>query len=160
MYEKIEKYTVNPVPNRGYEVFGQWKDDVHDLRTHILFDYQTYKIIDAKVEASGIPFDICHQGIRSLDKLIGVQVGPGFNKLVKTEVMGQQGCVHIGELVLGSVKAAVQAASRQIPEWMDPEDYTTKWAGWEALYKNQCIYFAQPGEEMLKPDQIHEKLGK
>ncbi len=160
MYERIEKYIVNPVPNRGYEVRGQWKDDVHDLKTHILFDYQTYKIIDAKVEASGIPFEICQQGIKSLETLIGVQVGPGFNRLVKEQVMGQNGCVHVGELVLGSVKAAVQAASRQIPDWMDEKDYTTKWAGWESLYKNQCVYFAQPEGEMLKPDEIHDKLGK
>ena len=160
MYEKLEKYIVTPIPNKGYEVQGQWKDDVHDLRTRILFDYHTYKIIDAEVEASGIPFDICQQGIKSIKNLIDVQVSPGFNKLVKEQVMGKKGCVHVGELVLGSVKAALQAASREIPDWVDEDDYTNKWAGWESLYKNQCVYFAQPEENMLKPEEIHDKLGK
>lgn len=160
MYEKLEKYMVIPIPGEGYEVHGQWKDDIHDLRTRILFDYRTYKIITAEVQATGIPFDICHQGVRSIDKLIDMQVGPSFNRFVKEEVMGANGCVHIGELVLGSVKAALQAASRQIPDWIDEDEYTSKWAVWEALYKNQCVYFAQPDEKMLKPEEIHEKLGK
>jgi len=129
VYEKLEKYTVNIIPNTGYEVQGQWQDDVHDIRTRILFDYYTYKILAAEATGVGTPFEVC----------------PGFNRVVKEKVMGKNGCMHIYELVMNSIKSALQAAARQVPDWVEDDDYQTRWTGWEMLYKDKCIYFSQPG---------------
>lgn len=145
MYEKLEKYTVNIIPNTGYEVQGQWQDDVHDIRTRILFDYYTYKILAAEATGVGTPFEVCHQGLSIIGNLVGEQVRPGFNRVVKEKVMGKNGCMHIYELVMNSIKSALQAAARQVPDWVEDDDYQTRWTGWEMLYKDKCIYFSQPG---------------
>lgn len=156
MYEKSEKYVVNVIPHKGYEVIGYWQDDIHHLKSRIVFDYKTYKIVEAEVEAEKTPFPICSQGIESIKSLIGKHVGPGFYNVVKTHLMSSSGCIHVGELVMGSVKAAIQAASREIPEWIDPEDYKSRWAAWGSIYKDKCIFFAQPDAETKALKMLHE----
>jgi len=145
MYEQSEKYTVNLVPGKGYEVLGQWKDDIHDIRTRLLFDYYTYQIIEAEATGVATPFgDVCNIGLDNMRKMVGVQVGPGFNGKVKKLLMGKSGCIHLGEMVINSFKAGLQASSRLIPDWVDQEDYNNRWAMWSSFYKDSCIYFAQP----------------
>ncbi len=144
MYEKFEKYTVNNIPGVGYEVLGQWKDDIHDLRSRILFDYYTYQVIDAEAHAESLPFEICQQGIDKIKNIVGLQAGPGFNQQVKQHLRGKDGCIHLAELVGNSLKSALQAASRTTPDWVDGDDYKERWAAWESLFKNTCIYFSQP----------------
>ncbi|MBO8159946.1 DUF2889 domain-containing protein [Thermosyntropha sp.] len=160
MYEKIERYVVKIIPHKGYEVTGYWQDDIHDLKSRIVFDYKTYKIIEAEVEAEKTPFSICSEGINCIKNLIGKQVGPGFYKTVKSELMSPEGCIHVGELVMGSVKAAIQAASREIPEWVDIEDYKTRWEAWGSIYKDKCIFFAQPDAETKALKMLHECKNK
>lgn len=156
MYEKSEKYTVKVIPHKGYEVKGCWQDDIHCLKSRIVFEYKTNKIIEAEIEAEKIPFSICSQGVQSIKNLIGQQVGPGFYNVVKAKVMNEGGCIHVGELVLGSVKAAIQAASREMPEWVDEEDYKARWAVFSSIYKDKCIFFAQPDAETKALELLHK----
>ncbi|PKM76429.1 MAG: hypothetical protein CVU90_12185 [Firmicutes bacterium HGW-Firmicutes-15] len=157
MYEKLEKYQVKIVPGVGYEVRGQWKDDIHDLKSRMVFDINNFTIAEAAVEASGVPFDICHQGIKSIDALVGASVGKGFSKLVSQHVMGKQGCYHLGELVMNSVKSFLQAASREGPDWLDNEEYQQRWQEWINNYQGVCIYFAQPD---ISQENIQKAFGK
>ncbi|SHG98198.1 Protein of unknown function [Thermosyntropha lipolytica DSM 11003] len=156
MYEKSEKYVVKVLPHKGYEVIGYWQDDIHRLKSRIVFEYKTNKIIAAEVEAEKTPFPICTQGIQSIKNLIGKQVSPGFYNVVKANVMNKDGCIHVGELVLGSVKAAIQAASREMPEWVEEEDYKARWAVFSSIYKDKCIFFAQPDAETKALQMLHE----
>lgn len=156
MYEKSEKYVVNVIPHKGYEVIGYWQDDIHRLKSRLVFEYKTNKIIEAEVEAEKTPFPICAQGIQSIKNLIGKQVAPGFYNVVKTNVMNKDGCIHVGELVLGSVKAAIQAASREIPDWVEEEDYKARWAVFSSIYKDKCIFFAQKDAETKALELLHQ----
>jgi len=144
MYEKIEKYTVNNIPGKGIEVLGQWKDDIHDIRSRIVFDFYTYKVLEAEAHAEGMPFDICQEGIDRISGVVGLMAGPGFNREVRQQLMGPKGCIHLAELVGNSLKSAIQASSRQMPEWVDEKDYNLRWAYWESFFKDTCIYFSQP----------------
>ena len=144
MYEKIEKFQVTEIPGVGFEVHGLWQDDVHDLRTRLVFDAKSFVLVEVEVEAVRIPFEVCLQGIKTIEVLKGKGIGPGFTKTVNKHVMGKEGCYHLGELVIGSVKAVIQAASRQCPEWMDEDIYSGFWTDWISRYKDLCIYFAQP----------------
>lgn len=157
MYEKLEKYSVKYLPGAGFEVMGQWKDDVHDLRTRIVFDMITFEIVEAEVEGCSVPFEICHQGLNRIDRVVGYTVNPGLSKIVSREVMGPQGCYHLGEMVLNSVKSFLQAASRQIPEGLDSEYYSQRWVEWIDNYRNMCIYFAQPH---LSQEDIQKAIGR
>ncbi|ABI68728.1 hypothetical protein Swol_1421 [Syntrophomonas wolfei subsp. wolfei str. Goettingen G311] len=145
VYEKIEKYSVAPVFNTGFEVKGQWKDDLHNIHCRLVFDFDSFKIIEAEAWAESTPFPICPQGLKSISNIVGSTVGPGFNRIVTENIMGKEGCVHLGELVMNSVKALVQAASRDKPEWVETADYTQRWNDWIRMYQDQCIFFSQPG---------------
>ncbi|CFX94370.1 Protein of unknown function DUF2889 [Syntrophomonas zehnderi OL-4] len=145
MYEQSEKYKVNYIPGKGVEVLGHWKDDMHDIRTRMLIDYYTYTIMEAEVTGPVTPFgEVCQIGLDNMDKMVGVQVGPGFNKIVKQNLMGKSGCTHLGEMVINSFKAGLQAASRIVPDWVEEDDYSNRWSNWAILFKDSCIYFSQP----------------
>ena len=154
MYIKREQYTVNILPNRSFEILGEWKDDAHDLKTRIVFAYDTFSISSAEVRADNIPFDICQTGLNSIKNLIGVQLSPGFNKAVNERLTGEEGCMHLAELVSNSARALIQALSREKPEWADPKEYYQVLTIWGNLYKNKCVYFAQPEFERQNPEEI------
>jgi hypothetical protein len=116
-YKKIESYQVEDIPPLGYRVLGEWIDDVHHIKLDITFDFATQSIADARAWAEKAPFAICNQGFDAVRQLIGTRVGSGFGRLVRQTLESPQGCLHVGELVLGSVKAALQASSRSVPEW-------------------------------------------
>ena len=143
MYEKLERYEVNMIPDKGYEVRGQWKDDIHDIRTRIVFDYLTYKVREAEAEVVSAPFDICQEGVKAIKELIGVNVGGGYMKTIREKIMSQSGCMHVGELAEYSVTAALNCAAREIPDSLDTEEYNQRWAFWQHAYKDCCIYFSQ-----------------
>lgn len=162
MYEQSEKYSVTMIPGKGYEVLGEWKDDVHDIRTRMLFDYETYQVIEAEATGLTTPFgEVCQVGLDNMNKMVGQQVGPGWAGRVKEQLMGKAGCIHLGEMVIKSFKSGLAAASRTIPDWVEAEDYTQRWAGWETLYKDSCIYFAQPNAMENLMHKVHDnEVGK
>jgi len=145
MYEKMEKYTVKTIPETGFEVIGLWKDDIHDIQCRLVFDFDNFEIVAAEAHANSTPFNICPQGLKMIGRIVGDKVGPGFNRLVNEKLMGKEGCVHLGELVMNSTKALIQASSREIPAWVDDEFYAQRWRDWITMYKDHCIYFSQPG---------------
>lgn len=144
MYEKIEKYTAEEIPGRGFEIRGVWKDDLHELHSRLVIDMDTYKIIEADAEGANIPFEICSEGLKCIKNIEGVTIGPGLNRVVNQKLTGPTGCIHLAEMVMNSVKALIQAASREIPDWIDDEVYLTRFAQWEKMYRDKCIFFSQP----------------
>lgn len=159
MYERFEKYTVNPIPGKGYEVLGHFKDDVHDINSRILFDYRSYRVIEAEVHTSNLPFPICQSGLDKIKDIIGVPAGPGFNRTVKERLGGSSGCIHLAEMVMNSMQAGLQAASRGTPDWMENEYYQAEWAAWEQIFKGSCIYFSQPDALKNLRHKVHNELG-
>lgn len=155
-YEKVEKYKVEEIPPMGYHVLGEWIDDAHHIYLDISFDFATQSIIAARAWADQTPFAICSNGFSALEKLIGTQVGAGFSRIVRQTLESPQGCVHISELVLGAVKAAIQASSRTVPDWADENEYEIRWKRWESMYKDKCVYFA--GDTMGR-QEIQETVG-
>ncbi|MGE5380453.1 MAG: DUF2889 domain-containing protein [Methylocystaceae bacterium] len=154
-YRKIESYQVEDIPPLGYRVLGEWIDDVHHIKLDICFDFATQSIVEARAWAEKAPFAICSQGFEAVRQLIGTRVGAGFGRLVRQTLESPQGCLHVGELVLGSVKAALQASSRSVPEWAEESEYELRWRQWEGMYKNKCIYFAG---ETLDRQQIQDNV--
>lgn len=144
MYEKIERYEIKDVPGIGFEILGYWQDDLHDLRTRVVFNAHNFTIEEAEVEAVRVPFELCHEGLKTIDSIKGKDIGSGFGKMVGRLLMGKQGCYHMGELIMGSIKAVLQAASRACPEWMPEDIYRSRWVEWIDKYRDVCIYFAQP----------------
>lgn len=160
MYQKYERYTVDQLEPHIYQVKGEWKDDIHDLRTSILIDIHRFQIVDAVAHSQGVPFEICHQGINKAKDIIGSDIGPGFSRTVRKIIMGPEGCTHLGELMLGSIKAFIQAASRQVPDQSLEELYAARWNEWMNHYSDGCIYFSQPDISREEIEQAIIKAGK
>ncbi|MEA1960938.1 MAG: DUF2889 domain-containing protein [Bacillota bacterium] len=158
MYEQMEKYSVNNIPGKGYEVTGNFRDDIHDIHTRILFDYHTYQILEAEATTDSLPFPICQQGLDKIKNVVGLQAGPGFSRKIKETLMGAQGCIHLGEMVMNSMKAGLQAASREIPEWVEEEDYKQRWSLWSTFFKDSCIYFTQPDALENLLHKVHTEM--
>jgi len=77
-------------------------------------------------------------------------------------LMGKSGCIHLGEMVINSFTAGLQASSRYIPDWVDEDDYNQRWGMWSAFFKDTCIYFAQPDamqdlQEIVRKDKKDDK---
>ncbi|MEN6394324.1 MAG: DUF2889 domain-containing protein [Anaerolineaceae bacterium] len=144
MYNKTEKYQVVDVPGVGFEVRGFWRDDIHDLRTRMVLDVFSFAITEAQIEALQYPNQLCQQGFKNFAVLLGKEVGPGFAKFINDRIMGRDGFYHAGEMAINSIKAVIQAGSRQRPAWMDEDIYTSRWKEWMEKYKDICIWFAQP----------------
>jgi len=160
VYQKYERYAVNQIESYLYEVTGEWQDDIHDLKTRILIDVLSFKIVEAESNGEGVPFDICRQGLARIKDIIGASIGPGLSRTVRSTIMGSQGCTHLGEMIMGSVKAFIQAASRQIPDKDMEELYAAKWREWIGHYSDQCVYFSQPDVSREEIIQAISKAGK
>ncbi|MEN6325693.1 MAG: DUF2889 domain-containing protein [Syntrophomonas sp.] len=160
MYEKTENYKVCTIPEVGFEVKGLWQDDIHDIRCRIIFDFANFKILEAEATVVNTPFAICPQGVQSIKNIIGLEVGPGFNRQVKQALLGKAGCVHLCELVMNSVNSLVQASSRDIPSWIPEEEYAQRWTDWIKMYKDRCIYFSQPGVFENSQEEIQNAFQK
>jgi hypothetical protein len=159
MYEKTEKYSVNAIPGRGFEINGLWMDDVHELHTRLLIDASSYAIVEAEVQGKSVPFPICHEGMKCIKSVIGAKVGPGLTKEIYQKLTGENGCIHLAELVVNSVKALIQAASREIPDWMNEDAYRNKFFELEKLYRNKCVYFSQPAtDDTISCEEIQSSL--
>lgn len=157
MFKKQELYRVESVPDVGFEVSGLWEDDIHEIRSRVVLDVFSLSISEAEVEAVRVPSKICLSGLQNIKYLRGVNIDTGFTKLVNQITSGDQGCSIIGDIVINSIKAIIQAGSRQRPEWMDAELYDSRWTEWMEKYKDICIYFAQPGISM---GEIKKCIGK
>lgn len=157
MYQKYERYTVEQLKPQLYQIKGEWKDDIHDLQTTLLIDILKFQIVDAKANGQGVPFAICHQGISKVKDMIGSDIGPGFSHTVKKNIMGPEGCTHLGELMLGSIKAFIHATARKVPSKNLEALYDAKWNEWMNHYSDGCIFFSQPG---ITREEIIEAITK
>lgn len=150
MFKKQELYRVESVRDVGFEVTGLWEDDIHEIRSRLVLNVFSFSIIEAEIEANRVPHDLCLVGLQNIKYLRGVNIGPGFNKLVSQITAGEKGCSIVADIVLNSIKSIIQAGSRQRPDWMDAQLYTGRWTEWMEKYKDICIYFAQPGVSMME----------
>jgi len=145
------------IPNRGYRVEGELKDDLHHLKVDMVIDFFNGEIIEAHAEALNTPFPICKEGMKSIKKLIGAKIGPGFSRAVKQALINSEGCFHLEELIMNAVSAGLQATARQIPDWISKEDYAHHWKSWEKLYLGRCIHYSQP-EAAETLERVHPEI--
>lgn len=71
-------------------------------------------IVDAIAETVHSPYLVCGSVNNSYRQLIGLQIGPGFVKLVRRLFHGINGCAHINELIPQIATTAYQVL------WGDP----------------------------------------
>ena len=96
-----------PIPNRDRGTI-EAGDPIHGMWLCLTVD-GAFEIRDVAVRMEKTPFALCPAIEPDYGRLVGVTIGPGWNRRVRELFGGTRGCTHIGEMLgrLGTV--AMQA---------------------------------------------------
>jgi Protein of unknown function (DUF2889) len=84
-----------PSDERGEVVAGT---PIHDMWVRVTLDDSfLIQAIEAVTDAS--PYQLCPAITPNFQRLVGLRIGPGFNRKVKELVGGVEGCTHLVELM-------------------------------------------------------------
>ncbi|MEO9655406.1 DUF2889 domain-containing protein [Marinomonas sp.] len=79
----------------------------HDIHLTLTLD-DTFLIKDVSVTMSAYPFPNCGNAAPNFRKLIGSRITSGWNRWLKENFAGQQGCTHVLELLPVAATTAFQ----------------------------------------------------
>jgi len=99
-----------PEPNR-LEVKVALKDKFHEIETLLVIDPETKTILDARAKMIKTPFDICPETGAKIERLAGLIIRPGISKVIGELIGHNQGCAHLVDLVLDSLRAVFQTTN-------------------------------------------------
>ena len=74
---------------------------IHDFALTVVID-EDFQIRDVEAQTRAAPWPICDDIPADYRKLIGLRIGPGFNRAVRDLLGGTLGCTHLTDL-LGQV---------------------------------------------------------
>ena len=96
-----------PIPNRDRGTI-EAGDPIHGMWLRVTVDH-SFEIRDVAVRMEKTPFAICSAIEPDYARLVGVTIGPGWNRRLRDLFGGTRGCTHIAEMLgrLGTV--AMQA---------------------------------------------------
>jgi len=112
-------------------------DDVHRMRIRMTLDDQ---FVVRALEAVTVqaPFGECQAAVPPMQRMVGVQVGPGWRRRIDEHLGGVRGCTHLRELLFNMATAAFQtiphyreAVLRQAPRADGPPPYIGGCLGWD-----------------------------
>jgi hypothetical protein len=84
-----------PSDERGEVTAGT---PVHDMWLRVTLDDGFHILTIEAVTDSG-PFSVCRAIIPNFQRLVGLRIGPGFNRHVRERLGGTEGCTHLVELM-------------------------------------------------------------
>ncbi|GGP26340.1 DUF2889 domain-containing protein [Silvimonas amylolytica] len=70
-----------------------------------------YEIVAVEAATTHSPYTICPEIAASYQRLVGLRIGPGFNRKVRELFKGRDGCTHITELLGPMATVAFQTVS-------------------------------------------------
>jgi len=93
-----------------YDSYGENRppNTVHHMVVRMLIGTASFQIDDIEVEMPVFPHKGCDETAKSLDRIKGMKIAPGFTDKVKNMLGGTQSCSHLKTLVLSMASAAVQ----------------------------------------------------
>ena len=126
----------------GYISAGE---PLHEMWLRLSIDRQKL-IHDAEAAIDASPFPICPQIAEKYKKLIGMKVGPGWNKKTRELFSGVEGCTHLLELLGPMATVAYQA--------MIKSDNNQKQVVIDKKFINSCHGWSESGEvvKRLSPE--------
>ncbi len=80
---------------------------LHDISLRITIDLEM-NIVDADASIDAAPYHYCSRITPVAQRLIGLQIAPGFRQKVKQRIGGTAGCTHLTELLGPIATTAVQ----------------------------------------------------
>lgn len=100
----IKTYAIDNDDRNGQIPAGE---PIHEMWLRLTLDLDL-NILDAAASTEYAPFNHCHSISRAYQALIGLQIGPGWNRAVKDRLGGVKGCTHLTELLGPMATSAYQ----------------------------------------------------
>jgi hypothetical protein len=91
---------------------------IHDLGVCVVFD-RDMVIRAVHPAARAYPYRDCLHGGDALQVLVGVRIGPGWNRVLRTQLPASENCTHLKEMLSGLATVAYQAMASERPDLFD-----------------------------------------
>lgn len=111
-----------------------------------------FRIRDVRADTEQAPWPMCGGTDAAYRQLIGLRIGPGFNRRMMELLGGIQGCTHVTELVSQAANTYMQASwpdriARQMAVSADPRHWPDKST---VGFVNHCHAWRQDGETLRR----------
>lgn len=127
VFERHKNIQVNVIDENKLEIIAHMKDKFHEIKTSLVLNSDTLTVEQASAEMIIVPFDLCREVTVKMNELVGLELKRGILKWVQEIIGKNKGCAHLVDLVIDSVKAAVQvSAVCFLPEEMPFEEKLDK----------------------------------
>ena len=98
---------------KTYMFKNNWRGEIgageplHEMFLRLTID-DDFIIRDVVAITENSPFKICPNITSAYKSLVGIQMGPGWRKSIRSKVGGVQGCTHLTELLFPMATVAMQ----------------------------------------------------
>lgn len=106
---------VKPFPHQLMDTSRKAGEPVHNLSIRITLD-DSLTVKDAVASMDRGAHDMCPQAEPNFSNIIGLQIGPGWNKKIKAAMSPGLGCTHIIEMLAQMASGAMQASWSRKPD--------------------------------------------
>lgn len=114
---------------------GHFSDDYHDFKCMMVFKLPNLEVTDVMVEINKLPEKICRMPFDRLVGLKGLEVGRGFRQKVKKIIGGDEGCIHLVDLIheLAQGIVALLRKTQMAPDGKEMKDFPSD------IFYGKCI---------------------
>ena len=104
------------VDTKTYPADNSWRGrlepgtPIHNMGLRLTID-KNFTVHDVASTMDDHPHPICNQVLDKFQRLIGLRIGPGWNRKVKEVLGGAEGCTHLVELLGPMATVAFQTTS-------------------------------------------------
>ncbi|GGP20482.1 DUF2889 domain-containing protein [Silvimonas iriomotensis] len=95
-------------------------EPLHLMQVRLTLNDQ-YEIVAVEAATEHSPYTICPQIAGAYQRLVGLRIGPGFNRKVRELFKGRDGCTHITELLGPMATVAFQTVSSGLRKRETPQ---------------------------------------
>ena len=107
------------VDTKTYVIENRWRGDlepgvpIHNMGLRLTLDHN-FTVHAVATTMDDQPHQICHHVLDNFQRLIGLRIGPGWNRKVKELLGGIDGCTHLVELLGPIATVAFQTTSSAV----------------------------------------------
>lgn len=134
IYERNVNSAVRQLDDEHILVGTSMLDLNHSMRVELKINTKTNEIVDALSETTKVPLKACDYPQGHIKKIIGLKIERGINRKLIQTLGGSDGCTHLYELTLASVRLTFNVLMGLRYDWDQwvsrslPDDEFTKQA--------------------------------
>lgn len=105
LFRTINSY-VHDHDEKYLAILSNLTDFAHIFEVIIKIDMESKKIVETKATYYKTPYNICKKTAELIDKIKGTEIKKGVIKDIAKKLSGNEGCIHLFELVENAIKLA------------------------------------------------------